>query len=233
LTCNCSDPNASGLPVFFGRGHESTFVDSVTCCIASGTSTKALHWNEELKVKLPLNLSSKFHFRFTLLSLSKQDDNLESVIGYAVLFLAPGIQSEHVLRVAFTRKVPVNYTKQSSDAIETLGTITVHTKVRAIVSFLLLSLKFGKVISTLLPLDPALSSLYHVFHFKEFFMEDESRDALDAIIRKFNIVEAIKVCCFCFCHDVFLTKIVKTAFAWRCSLLGAHDVWTIEWCSCM
>lgn len=128
-----SDPNLSGLPIFFGKSHESNFVDSVTCCIALGTSTKALHWNEELKVKLPLNMGAKFHFRFTILSLSassKGEEGLETVIGYAVLFLSPGVQTEHVLRVNFARKIPPFYTKQSGEMSETLGTIVVQSKVR-------------------------------------------------------------------------------------------------------
>jgi hypothetical protein len=31
-----------------------------------------------------------------------------------------------------------------------------------------------------------------VFHFKEFFLEEESQDGLDSIVRHFNCVEAIK-----------------------------------------
>lgn len=39
-----SDPGASGLPIFFGKSHESLFVDSVTCSVATGSSTKVIRF---------------------------------------------------------------------------------------------------------------------------------------------------------------------------------------------
>jgi hypothetical protein len=138
VTAHDNDVDCSStLCVFFGKSHESVFVDSVTCAVAIGSSAKALFWYDELKLRLPLNLGSKFHLRFTFLSLhppsSKDEDNVETVLGWSYLFITPGMQSEQTIRVSFGRKVPNNYIKAAEASGESLGSLAVQIKINSTV----------------------------------------------------------------------------------------------------
>lgn len=146
----------------YGRPGQSTFVAQMSCPVLHHTTTPL--WNEEIKLRLPLNIHAQHHLLFSFVHVScdlskKRDANAsyETPVGYAWLPLLNKGKiniDEQILPVAVT--LPLGYL-----AIRPLGlgrgvsnTISCH--------FLHLSFPFRLLFSLYLCVNSLHSILYNI-----------------------------------------------------------------------
>lgn len=173
------DDKFAGLPVFFSQepGPERRrFLDTTV----THHSRNPVFTNE-FKVELPIRLTAKHHLLITVWNINlkkkKDGDELETLTGYAVLplysngLIASTLGAEvHPLPVVSAHAISAGYmtevnpeTIQYVDGGKPILQVALHLE------------------STLFPQDRHLSALFKVFHFKEFFRDDELTAALEEL----------------------------------------------------
>ncbi|KAJ5068363.1 dedicator of cytokinesis dock [Anaeramoeba ignava] len=103
------DIQSPGLPVFYGRILEKKFVDFRYVNIQY--KTRKPHFNDEIKIALPLNLTHKHHLLFTFYNLNHKDKKQQGkeLFGHAVV---PIFQPDFLIEGKF--QVPVCMALSSS-----------------------------------------------------------------------------------------------------------------------
>ncbi len=175
------DLGASGLPVFYGK----------SACLAKSKESRTqvtFHnkepvFSDEVKIALPARLHGRHHivFAFHALNLEpekkkKEEAWTEQVIGFAVL---PVYMNQRLIENATFALSVVLLPKLEPRYLQKMAADAAHTAFpyaeggKAVFRVRL------EALSTVYVQDAVLASLGKVYHFKEFFMDEELKDTLD------------------------------------------------------
>jgi hypothetical protein len=188
------DPEQAGLPVFFGPSGGPAFLRSARSAVTY--HEKSPSFQDEFKLRLPPRLTSRHHLLFSFYHLNleafekkKADPNeiqVETLLGYAVLPLwqqPPRIvpNGEHALPVVLAGPgAPAAAARLEKGYLNRLANDTARQAFTYADGGKPVFRVRLETLSTVFPQDATLASLCNVYHFKEFFMDEELKEVLNA-----------------------------------------------------
>lgn len=103
---------SKGIQCIYGRPGNALLVNQVSCAVLHHSTTPC--WYEEIKVRLPINLTANHHLLFTFYhvscDISKKKDTVESSVGFAWLpLLQKGKLSTEMQTIPVASHLPPGY----------------------------------------------------------------------------------------------------------------------------